>query len=84
MDTARLVMWQATHAAHKCIQRGVFHRDIKLDNLLVNPETLEIKLIDFGCRCLLRESGYDVFCGMYYVHQSCNLVLRTFPSVLNQ
>ncbi len=59
-------MWQATHAAHMCIRRGVFHRDIKLDNLLINPETLEVKLIDFGCGCLLRESGYDVFCGMYY------------------
>ena len=30
------------HSIHIC------HRDIKLDNIMVNPETFEIKLIDFG------------------------------------
>lgn len=30
------------HSIHIC------HRDIKLDNIMINPETLEIKLIDFG------------------------------------
>jgi calcium-dependent protein kinase len=30
------------HSIHIC------HRDIKLDNIMVNPDTLEIKLIDFG------------------------------------
>lgn len=43
-----------------CCQRGVFHCDIKLDNLLINPETLEVKLIDFGCGDLMRETGYDI------------------------
>lgn len=27
---------------------GVCHRDLKPDNILVNPDTKEIKLIDFG------------------------------------
>ncbi|CAM4595273.1 unnamed protein product [Leuciscus chuanchicus] len=62
-DLAWLVMWQATYAADMCCRRGVFHRDIKLNNLLINSETLEVKLIDFGCGDLMRESGYDVFCG---------------------
>lgn len=30
------------HSIHIC------HRDIKLDNIMINPETHEIKLIDFG------------------------------------
>ncbi|XP_016399683.1 serine/threonine-protein kinase pim-1-like [Sinocyclocheilus rhinocerous] len=51
-DVARLVMWQATYSAYMCC--GVFHRDIKLDNLLINPKTLEVKLIDFGCGDLMR------------------------------
>ncbi|KAL0181435.1 hypothetical protein M9458_023841, partial [Cirrhinus mrigala] len=55
---ARLVMWQVTYAAQVCCVRGVLHRDIKLQNLLINPKTLEVKLIDFGCGDLLKESAY--------------------------
>jgi len=30
------------------MKAGVAHRDIKTDNILINPATLQIKLIDFG------------------------------------
>ncbi|XP_056335160.1 serine/threonine-protein kinase pim-2-like [Danio aesculapii] len=60
---AQGIMAQATMAGLMCCRRGVFHRDIKLENLLVNTDTLEVKLIDFGCGVLLQEFGYDSFCG---------------------
>ncbi|KAG1934696.1 serine/threonine-protein kinase pim-2 [Pimephales promelas] len=61
--TAQTIMAQATTAAHMCCRRGVFHSDIKLENLLINTETHEVKLIDFGCGDFLQESAYDDFCG---------------------
>ncbi|XP_073803207.1 uncharacterized protein pimr169 isoform X5 [Danio rerio] len=60
--TGRHIMRQAIHAVSVCFDRGVFHRDIKLENLLVNPDTLEVKLIDFGCGAIVKKSGYKVFC----------------------
>ncbi|RXN20330.1 serine threonine- kinase pim-1-like protein [Labeo rohita] len=37
--------------------------DIKLENLLVNLDTLEVKLIDFGRGMLMRDSAYMAFNG---------------------
>ncbi|KAI2661267.1 Serine/threonine-protein kinase pim-2 [Labeo rohita] len=60
---ARIVMQQVVSAAIICCQRGIVHRDIKLENLLINKNTLQIKLIDFGCSERLRKSAYTGFCG---------------------
>ncbi|XP_016337724.1 serine/threonine-protein kinase pim-2-like [Sinocyclocheilus anshuiensis] len=60
---ACVVMRQATQAAYMCCRRGVLHGDIKLENLLINKETHEVKLIDFGCGDLLKKSAYKIFTG---------------------
>ncbi|XP_048009404.1 serine/threonine-protein kinase pim-2-like [Megalobrama amblycephala] len=57
-DVASVIIKQATLAAQTCCQRGVLHRDIKLENLLINPDTLDIKIIDFGCGEILTDAGY--------------------------
>ncbi|KAI7808982.1 putative serine/threonine-protein kinase pim-1-like, partial [Triplophysa rosa] len=62
-NTAQYIMGQATLAAEICCQRGVFHRDIKMENLLINPDTLEVKTIDFGCGDLLKRSAYKEYMG---------------------
>ncbi|KAA0723827.1 Serine/threonine-protein kinase pim-1 [Triplophysa tibetana] len=60
---ARTIFRQAAEAAQVCCKRGVFHRDIKKQNLLINPNTLEVKLIDFGCGDLLKSSTYKRYMG---------------------
>ncbi|XP_016400593.1 serine/threonine-protein kinase pim-1-like [Sinocyclocheilus rhinocerous] len=60
---ARHFMQQVIDAAAVCCSRGVLHRDIKMPNLLVNIETLEVKLIDFGCGDLLKSTLYKTYSG---------------------
>ncbi|XP_067279630.1 serine/threonine-protein kinase pim-1-like [Pseudorasbora parva] len=62
-ELARHLMCQVIDAAAICCSRGVFHRDVKMQNLLVNTETLEVKLIDFGCGDRLISSSYKTYSG---------------------
>ncbi|KAG9264486.1 serine/threonine-protein kinase pim-3-like, partial [Astyanax mexicanus] len=59
------IMLQAVRAAMKCYQRGVLHRDIKPKNFVINTDTMELKLIDFGCGDCVRRDGYANFAGTF-------------------
>ena len=45
----------------------VYHRDIKADNILIDPETNLVKLTDFGLSILAEDQMFDnklnTFCG---------------------
>merc|ERR1712098_364704 len=47
-DVAREVLRQLLTTLTHCHKRGVVHRDIKDENILINANTRQIKLIDFG------------------------------------
>ncbi|KAM6566716.1 hypothetical protein CsatA_025844 [Cannabis sativa] len=51
---------------HNCI--GICHRDIKPQNLLVNPHTHQLKLCDFGSAKMLMKGEPIVYyiCSRYY------------------
>ncbi|KAM9483091.1 uncharacterized protein Hap1MRO34_008131 isoform 2-T2 [Clarias gariepinus] len=55
---ARDIILQVIVAARHCCDCGVFHNDIKPGNILINTETLQIKLIDFGSGDLLKDTPY--------------------------
>ncbi|KAL2084405.1 hypothetical protein ACEWY4_019923 [Coilia grayii] len=73
---ARDIMRQLVNAFIHCHDRGVFHRDLKTENVLVNIDDGTVKVIDFGCGDLLKDS-YQTFAGTknytppeWYVHRS--------------
>ena len=47
-------MIQCTKALHAA---SICHRDIKDENVLINTQTLQIKIIDFGSACEIQHSG---------------------------
>ncbi|XP_062864478.1 serine/threonine-protein kinase pim-1-like [Trichomycterus rosablanca] len=65
MQFARHVMRHVVLAVLHCRDRGVLHRDIKRQNVLLNTETLEVKLIDFGCGDLLKDTPYYTYSGTW-------------------
>lgn len=65
---ARDIMRQVVQAARHCAARGVIHMDIKAENLLINIDTLQVKLIDFGCGELLRDVPYKEFKGNFIMY----------------
>ncbi|KAK3519722.1 hypothetical protein QTP70_002673 [Hemibagrus guttatus] len=62
-DQTRGVMKQVIRAVWHCCDRRVLHRDVKAQNLLINTDTLEVKLIDFGCGELLLDVPYRDYAG---------------------
>ncbi|XP_056306680.1 serine/threonine-protein kinase pim-3-like [Danio aesculapii] len=60
---AKRVLVQLIAALKHCESRGVLHRDVKPENLLVSTESQDIKLLDFGCGDLLKRSAYRYFAG---------------------
>ena len=48
-EAAKVIFRQIVNCTKKLYKGGLIHRDLKDENILINPETLEIKIIDFGC-----------------------------------
>uniref|UniRef100_A0A8V5FYV9 Serine/threonine-protein kinase n=1 Tax=Melopsittacus undulatus TaxID=13146 RepID=A0A8V5FYV9_MELUD len=65
---AQGIFLQVLRAVQHCHSRGVLHRDIKSNNIIVHLATGKVKLIDFGCSTLLRNMAYTKFSGtpLYY------------------
>ncbi|XP_028330070.1 serine/threonine-protein kinase pim-1-like [Gouania willdenowi] len=64
-DKIKVIFTQIINAALLMHKNGVFHRDLKLENILVNRNkgNPEIRVIDFGCGDFVQNEPFLDFCG---------------------
>jgi serine/threonine protein kinase len=62
-DLARNFFCQILRTVKSCHDQGIVHRDIKLQNILVDLKQLKLKLIDFGCSAFVKKGDYTDFGG---------------------
>ena len=62
-DPSKIIFRQIVQTCKNLHSLGVLHRDIKDENILINRETLETKIIDFGCACDFTDKEITEICG---------------------
>ena len=67
-EPTAIILAKICKAVQQLVSGGIFHRDLKDENILIHPATLDIKLIDFGCatewqhkKCYTELSGTPEF-----------------------
>lgn len=61
--SSRYLFGQVLEAVQYCLSMGVLHRDVKDENILIDLNSYQIKLIDFGSGTFLKEEVYTEYEG---------------------
>ena len=64
--TAKSFFQQIVNTVIACHSKGVIHRDIKDENILVNLETLDLTLVDFGSGAYMTDEVFTDYSGEKY------------------
>ena len=65
--SAKYLFRQTVEAVQYCLSMGVVHRDVKDENILIDLQSNQVKLIDFGSGTFLQEEAYTVYEGERYM-----------------
>jgi serine/threonine protein kinase len=57
---AKFIFKQIVEAVIELLKKRIIHGDLKDENVLINKETKEIKLIDFGCSLYLPKTDFKI------------------------
>ncbi|XP_063674845.1 serine/threonine-protein kinase prk-2-like isoform X2 [Bolinopsis microptera] len=78
LTEVRAILRQVIRTCQNLIELGVDHRDIKDENLLYNPETQHVKLLDFGSASRITPEqtynhiqGTDIYIPYEFYSSSC-------------
>jgi serine/threonine protein kinase len=80
-DTSRLVIKQLISALLYLAEQGYVHRDIKDENILIDVDSLNICLIDFGSACRLNETNGQTIVGTLQYLSPETLAMQATPTL---
>lgn len=61
--SSRYLFQQVLEAVQYCLSRGVLHRDVKDENILIDLKSYQVKLIDFGSGTFVQDEAYTEYEG---------------------
>ena len=61
-DRLETVIKKVVKLVDKLHKNGITHRDLKGNNIMIHPITMDIKIIDFGHSCLKQSKNPDLLC----------------------
>ena len=76
-QTAKFLFWQIIHGIHYMHSVGIVHRDIKLENILIDLHN-NVKICDFGIGKVLPQDNNDT----YVLHEQCGTPMYIAPEIL--
>ena len=68
-NICKKIFYQIVNAIHYCSKKNIYHRDIKLENILliIHNDSIKVKLIDFGFAIKSSKKEFQkFFCGTLY------------------
>nr|XP_040037131.1 aurora kinase-like isoform X1 [Gasterosteus aculeatus aculeatus] len=87
-DEAKIILRQLVDAALDLESKNIFHRDIKLENILIetSSDVPRVRIIDFGLSCFdERKETYPDFCGTLLTPEFyCETGFKAGPTTVYQ